>query len=196
MEKKPLLRNFITVVSGLPRSGTSMMMQILMAGGMDVVTDGVRRADEDNPRGYFELEQVKKLKESTAWLAECRGKAVKVISMLLFDLPSNHYYKIIFMQRAIEEVLASQRVMLERRGMTEDGTSDEEMVKKFDKHLTQVEDWIAQQRNIEVLYVPYNEVIKKPLLYSEKVNRFLGQGFNTKTMAETVEETLYRQRKN
>ncbi|WAC06425.1 MAG: sulfotransferase domain-containing protein [Thermodesulfobacteriota bacterium] len=195
MEKKPLLRNFITVVSGLPRSGTSMMMQILKAGGMEVVTDEVRRADEDNPRGYFELEQVKKLKESSAWLADCRGKAVKVISMLLFDLPSNHHYKIIFMQRPTEEMLASQRIMLERRGETKDGISDEHMAEKFEKHLKQVEHWIAQQKNMEVLYVPYNEVIKNPLLYSEKVNGFLGQDFNTKTMAEAVEETFYRQRK-
>jgi len=196
MEKKIHLRNFIIVVSGLPRSGTSMMMQMLRAGGMDVITDGIRNADEDNPRGYFELEQVKKLKESIEWLAECRGKAVKVISMLLCDLPSDYHYKIIFMQREIKEVLASQRVMLKRRGVAGDGISDDEMAKKFEKHLTQVAHWIAQQKNMEVLYVPYNEVIQKPIFYSEKVNGFLEQDFNTKSMADAVEETLYRQRKN
>ena len=93
-----------------------MMMQMLMAGGMGIVTDEIRKADEDNPRGYLEWERVKKLKEDQSWLNECPGKAVKVISMLLFDLPSKHHYKIIFMQREIEEVLASQRIMLERRG--------------------------------------------------------------------------------
>jgi len=196
MEKKIHLRNSIIVVSGLPRSGTSMMMQMLRAGGMDVITDGIRNADEDNPRGYFELEQVKKLKESIEWLAECRGKAVKVISMLLCDLPSDYHYKIIFMQREIKEVLASQRVMLKRRGVAGDGISDDEMAKKFEKHLTQVAHWIAQQKNMEVLYVPYNEVIQKPIFYSEKVNGFLEQDFNTKSMADAVEETLYRQRKN
>jgi hypothetical protein len=195
MENNISEKDFIVIVSGLPRSGTSMMMQMLMAGGMGIVTDEIRKADEDNPRGYLELERIKKLKEDQSGLNECSGKAVKVISMLLFDLPPNHYYKIIFMQRAIEEVLASQRIMLERRGMTGDGISDEEMAKKFEKHLTQVEDWIAQQRNMEVLYVPYNEAIKNPLFYSERVNRFLGQDFNTKTMAAAVEETLYRQRK-
>ena len=196
MENQAKVKKNITIVSGLPRSGTSMMMQMLMAGGMGIVTDAIRKADEDNPRGYLEWERVKKLKEDQSWLNECSGKAVKVISMLLFDLPSNHHYKIIFMQRAIEEVLASQRIMLERRGMTRDEVCDEEMTKKFEKHLKQIEDWIAHQSNIEVLYVKYNEVIKDPLRYSKVVNNFLGEDFNTKTMAEAVAETLYRQRKN
>jgi len=173
-----------------------MMMQMLMAGGMDIVTDEIRKADDDNPRGYLEWERVKKLKEDHFWLNECPGKAVKVISMLLFDLPSTHHYKIIFMQREIEEVLASQRIMLERRGETNDGISDAHMAEKFEKHLKQVEDWIAHQSNIEVLYVKYNEVIKDPLRYSKVVDNFLGEDFNTKTMAEAVAETLYRQRKN
>jgi len=196
VENKAKAKKNITIVSGLPRSGTSMMMQMLMAGGMDIVTDEIRKADDDNPRGYLELERVKKLKEDKSWLNECSGKAVKAISMLLFDLPSNHYYKIIFMQRAIEEVLASQRIMLERRGEIKDGISDEHMAEKFEKHFKQVKDWIAHQSNIEVLYVKYNEVIADPLRYSKVVNNFLGEDLNTKTMAEAVEETLYRQRKN
>ena len=196
MENQAKVKKNITIVSGLPRSGTSMMMQMLMAGGMGIVTDAIRKADEDNPRGYLEWERVKKLKEDHSWLNECPGKAVKVISMLLFDLPSIHHYKIIFMQREIEEVLASQRIMLGRRGETNDGISDAHMAEKFKKHLKQVEDWIAHQSNIEVLYVKYNEVIKDPLRYSKVVNNFLGEDFNTKTMAEAVAEILYRQRKN
>ena len=196
MENKAKAKKNITIVSGLPRSGTSMMMQMLMAGGMEIVTDAIRKADEDNPRGYLEWERVKKLKEDKSWLNECSGKAVKVISMLLFDLPSNPHYKIIFMQRATEEVLASQRIMLERQGEIKDGISDEHMAEKFEKHLKQVEDWIAHQSNIEVLYVKYDEVIADPLRYSKVVNNFLGEDLNTKTMAEAVEETLYRQRKN
>ena len=196
MENKIPLKNFITVVSGLPRSGTSMMMQMLKAGGIDVVTDKVRKADEDNPRGYFELEHVKKLKEDNAWLAECRGKAVKVISLLLFDLPPAYNYRLIFMQRNMEEVLASQRVMLERRGEKGDGISDDEMARKFEKHLKQAEDWISKQTNIDVLYVKYNEVIKNPLHYSEIVNKFLSEMLNQRNMAEAIAETLYRQRKN
>jgi len=196
VENQAKVKKNITIVSGLPRSGTSMMMQMLMAGGMGIVTDAIRKADEDNPRGYLEWERVKKLKEDIFWLNECLGKAVKVISMLLFDLPSNYNYKIIFMQREIEEVLASQRIMLERRGETKDGVSDEHMAEKFEKHLKQVEDWIAHQSNIEVLYVKYNEVIADPLRSSKVVNNFLGEDLNTRTMAEAIEETLYRQRKN
>lgn len=196
MKKKTIEKRFITIVSGLPRSGTSLMMQMLKAGGMGVVTDEIRKADDDNPRGYFELEQVKKLKENSAWLAGCRGKAVKVISLLLFDLPAQYDYKIIFMQRKMREVLASQRIMLERRGVNGDGAGDEEMAKKFEKHLARVEDWIARQSNMEVLFLSYDEIIKNPRVCSEKVNGFLRQDFNTKTMAEAVDETLYRQRMN
>ena len=196
MADQAKVKKNITIVSGLPRSGTSMMMQMLMAGGMGIVTDEIRKADEDNPRGYLEWERVKKLKEDQSWLDECPGKAVKVISMLLFDLPRKHHYKIIFMHREIEEVLASQRIMLERRGMARDEVSDEEMAKKFEKHLKQIEDWIAHQSNIEVLSIKYNEVIADPLHYSKVVNNFLGEDLNTRTMAEAIEETLYRQRKN
>jgi hypothetical protein len=196
MEKKTPLKDVITIVSGLPRSGTSMMMQMLRSGGMEVVTDELRKADEDNPKGYFELEQVKKLKENHSWLNECSGKAVKIISMLLFDLPSTHHYKIIFMQREIEELLASQKLMLQRRGEKGAGVGDKEMARKFGEHLKQVEDWIAHQSNIEVLYIKYNEVIADPLHYSKVLNNFLGEDLNEKNMAEAVEETLYRQRRN
>jgi hypothetical protein len=196
MEKNSHLKDFITIVSGLPRSGTSMMMQMLRFGGMEVVTDEKRKADEDNPKGYFELEQVKKLKENHSWLKECSGKAVKIISMLLFDLPSTHYYKIIFMQRKIEEVLASQKLMLQRRGEKGAGVGDEEMARKFGEHLKQVEDWLARQSNIKVLYVKFNEAIKDPLYYSKIVNQFLGGELNEKNMAEAIEGSLYRQRKN
>lgn len=195
MEKKTFVTNFITVVSGLPRSGTSMMMQMLMAGGMGIVTDEIRKADEDNPIGYFEVEKVKKLKEDAAWLAECRGKAVKVISLLLLGLPAQYDYRIIFMQRDMQEVLASQRVMLERRGVKGNEISDEDMAKKFEKHLSQVNDWIARQSNMEVIFVPYDEVIRNPRICSDEVNEFLEQDLNTKAMAEAVVETLYRQKK-
>ena len=101
--------NVITIVSGLPRSGTSMMMQILESGGMKVITDNIRKADEDNPHGYYEYERVKKIKDDTGWLKETRGKAFKMISLLLYDLPSNENYKVIFMKRKMSEILASQR---------------------------------------------------------------------------------------
>ena len=114
----------IVVVSGLPRSGTSMMMQMLEAGGMNVLTDGLRTADEDNLKGYFEYEKVKALKTDQSWLPEARGKAVKIISELLKYLPDTHTYRIIFMRRALEEVLASQDRMLIRRGVQPGGQAD------------------------------------------------------------------------
>ena len=106
----------IIVVSGLPRSGTSMMMQMLEAGGLPIVTDHIRKADEDNPRGYYELEKVKKIKEDPSWLADCHGKAFKMVSALLYFLPKSRKFKVIFMKRNIEEMLASQRLMLMRLG--------------------------------------------------------------------------------
>ena len=105
----------IIVVSGLPRSGTSMMMGMLEAGGLELVVDGIRAADEDNPRGYYELERVKDLAkaEDKSWLITLQGKGVKVISLLLQHLPEAYNYKIIFMRRSIAEVLDSQSKMLE-----------------------------------------------------------------------------------
>ena len=97
----------ITIVSGLPRSGTSLMMQMLEAGGMPVLTDGIRDADEDNPRGYYELEAVKRTKDDPAWLHGAPGKVVKMIYLLLYDLPTTYNYRIIFMRRPLSEVVAS-----------------------------------------------------------------------------------------
>ena len=129
----------ITIVSGLPRSGTSMMMKILEAGGLEVLTDNLRTADEDNPKGYYEFERVKKLKEDQAWLDDAKGKVVKIISAILKDLPPDYNYKIVFMYRKIEEILASQKKMLIRRGEPTDKTSDEKMTEVFESHLKQVE---------------------------------------------------------
>jgi hypothetical protein len=187
--------DFITIVSGLPRSGTSMMMQMLEAGGMEIVTDNIRKPDEDNPRGYYEYERVKKIKEDKSWLNECRGKAVKMVSMLLYDLPLDRKYKIIFMKRDMEEMLASQRVMLERLGQKGGDVSDEEMGKKFEKHLCQVEEWIARQENIDVLYVKYNDVLNDSQKYAEIVSKFLGKSLDVEKMANVIEKSLYRQRK-
>ena len=189
-------RNFITIVSGLPRSGTSMMMKMLEAGGMAILTDGIRKADEDNPRGYYEFEGVKKIKKDKSWLPECKGKAVKMVSMLLYDLPSDYKYKIIFMQRDMQEMLASQAKMLERLGRKGGDVSDEEMAEKYEKHLKEIGGWLSQQNNMNVLYVRYNDVIKESDVQSARVNRFLGGFLNEEEMARVVEPGLYRQRKS
>lgn len=184
----------VTIVSGLPRSGTSMMMRMLEAGGLEIVTDGVRKADEDNPRGYYEYERVKKIKEDDSWLEECKGRAVKMVSMLLYHLPDRYKYRIIFMQRNMQEMLASQNRMLERLGKKGGDLSDEEMAEKYEKHLQEIRRWLDNQTNIQVLYVDYHRVIKDPVGQSDTINHFLGGRLNRARMIEVVEPTLYRQR--
>ncbi len=189
-------QDIITVVSGLPRSGTSMMMQMLESGGLKILTDNLRTADEDNLRGYYEFENAKKLKTDQSWLEDAGGKVVKIISELLQYLPKNHVYKIIFMRRKMEEILASQQQMLVRRGMeTASPISDEKMAEVFQKHLNQTEAWLAEQSNLDVLYVDYNEVLKNPADHIASINRFLGNALNEQKMVEVVDGALYRQRR-
>ncbi len=186
--------NIITIVSGLPRSGTSMMMQMLEAGGISIVTDNIRKTDEDNPRGYYESEKVKKIKEDVSWLDDCHNKAFKMVSELLHHLPQEKKYKIIFMKRDMEEMLASQRTMLDRLGRKGASVSSEKMAELYEKHLRNVENWLAKQNNIDVLYVKYNEVIDNPEENAKVVSQFLGDRLNIEKMASVVEKSLYRQR--
>ncbi len=154
----------IVVVSGLPRSGTSLMMKMLEVGGIPPLTDKIRTADDDNPKGYYEYERAKKLKEGDfAWLPEAEGRAVKVISALLSYLPAEYQYKVVFMQRALPEVLASQRKMLVNRDEDPDRVSDEELAGLFEKHLAEVTGWLAQQPNISTHYLSYNELVADPM---------------------------------
>src|SRR5215471_9327023 len=164
------MTNEITIVSGLPRSGTSMMMKMLAAGGLEPLTDNIRVADEDNPKGYFEFERVKQIEKDSSWLEDANGRVVKLISALLRHLPGNYSYKVIFMRRAMPEILASQKQMLIRRGEPTDTVPDDKMAAMFEKHLVQVESWLAAQPNIQVLYVSYNDVMRNPRQAAEQVN--------------------------
>lgn len=185
----------VVVVSGLPRSGTSMMMKMLEAGGLPVLIDGLRSADSDNPEGYYEFERVKALdKGDTAWLADARGQAVKVISALLEFLPADQSYRVIFMHRQIEEVLRSQRKMLEHRGEATDAIGDAEIAALFAKHVDKVQGWLRQQPNFRVLDVNYNTLLADPLPHVHAVNQFLGSGLDEQRMAEIVNPDLYRNR--
>jgi Sulfotransferase domain len=184
---------FITIVSGLPRSGTSMMMQMLEAGGIPILKDDVRQADEDNPKGYYEFERVKKIADDQAWLDEARGRAVKMVSALLPQLPNNYQYKLIFMRRRMEEILASQKVMLDRREQPAQ-VGDEKMALFFQNHLKQIEKWVSEQPNIDWLQIHYNEMIADPSEPVEKINQFLGGGLDTERMRGVVDRTLYRER--
>ena len=185
----------IAIVSGLPRSGTSLMMGMLQAGGMELLVDGIRTPDEDNPKGYYEFERVKQIEHDQDWLEDAKGKAVKMIAELLRRLPSTYTYKVIFMRREIEEILASQRQMLIRRGEPSDAVSDEDMAGMFRRHLDQVEAWIAGQPNVDALYVSYNDLLADPDPHARRINEFLGGTLDLDAMIGVVDHSLYRQRR-
>jgi hypothetical protein len=186
-------RPYITIVSGLPRSGTSMMMRMLEAGGMTAMVDHIRQPDADNPQGYYEFEPVKTLKTDASFLDHMPGKVIKIVSMLLYDLPSDKQYKILFMQRNMEEILASQKIMLQRTG-TSSQKDDQEMERLFAQHLREVVAWLAQQENMQTLYVNYNAVLAAPKPYAQAVNRFLDKRLRVRQMVAAVEQSLYRNR--
>jgi hypothetical protein len=185
----------VFVVSGLPRSGTSMAVKMLEAGGVKPFTDSLRRPDVDNPKGYFEYEPVKDLAKATdkRWVRRCRGRVVKVISFLLADLPRDCRYKVLFMLRDLDEVVASQNKMLERRGeaLRQD---DDEVKRMFREHLERTGRWLRRQPNFEVLELRYPEVIRSPETSAERIREFLKLDLDVRRMAEAVDPELYRNR--
>lgn len=185
----------IAIVSGLPRSGTSMMMRMLDAGGMEVVSDGIREADVDNPKGYYEFERVKRIKEDASWIPSTRGKVFKMVSLLLYHLPANERYRIVLMRRDTNEILASERKMLERLGKDANHATDERMADIFRKHLQHLEGWLEQQSHLSVLQVSYNDVVSDPLGPLERVAQFMGGGLDVEKMVGVVDPALYRNRK-
>lgn len=193
-KKSPSKKQPIVVVSGLPRSGTSMMMKMLEAGGLELVTDSIRAADDDNPNGYFEFERVKQMTSGDrAWLDEAGGKVVKVISALLEHLPTDRHYKVLFMEREIKEVLASQKKMLDHRGETSK-VPDEEMAEQYRSHLKAVKPWLARQPHMEVLYVGYNSMMSDPEPLCRRVIEFLGMPLDFEKMRTVPNAKLYRNR--
>jgi len=184
----------ITIVSGLPRSGTSLMMQILEKAGMNILTDGVRKADDNNQKGYYEYEKVKTLMKDSSWLDEADGKVIKVISGLLAFLPDKFEYKIIFMQRDIDEVLSSQAKMLERLGIPQ--KADPKILKMtFEKQLVMAKKLISQKANMEFIEIPYQTLVMEPENEIIKINKFLGNTFNKEKMVTVIDKSLYRERK-
>lgn len=184
----------ITIVSGLPRSGTSMVMKMLEAGGIPPLTDHIRTADSDNPKGYYEYERVKKLRDGdTDWLPESQGKAVKIIAALLTHLPPDYEYRVLFMRRKMEEVLASQTQMLENRG-EESKVDDETMKDLFKKHIQQVRAWMNSQPNLLYLDLDYNAMLANPAPYVRQINQFLGGSLDEEKMLAVIDPSLYRQR--
>jgi hypothetical protein len=191
MDSKPVI-----IVSGLPRSGTSMMMKMLEAGGQVILTDNLREADANNPKGYYEFERVKQMKDGDlVWLSEAVGKVVKIVTGLIMFLPSGYNYKIIFMRRDLNEILSSQKKMLGRLGKEDDNIPDDKMAKVYEEHLKEVRGWLIRQPNIETLYVNYNSMVKDPTEALNKVNDFLGGGMDVSVMSAVVDKELYRERK-
>ena len=186
----------IVIVSGLHRSGTSMMMKMLEAGGVPIMTDSVRTADIDNPKGYYEYERVKDLEKETdkSYVREGRGKALKVISFLLKDLPDDNFYRIIFMRRDLGEVIASQNKMLDRR--QEESIDDHEMMAEaYRNHLAAVKILVRKRANLEMLELRYDVAVKSPREAARVVNAFLGGTLDEAAMAAAVDAELYRNRK-
>ena len=191
----------IVVVSGLPRSGTSMMMQMLAAGGLPPLTDGVRTADDSNPEGYFELEAVKGLdkappaqSEGVAWLANARGKAVKILTPLLQYLPETYNYRVILMLRPLDEVITSQNTMLARAGEATDVVPVSSVISQYETHLRKVQALLASRACFETLTVRYGDVIADPTAQAARVSRFAGGGLAVDPMAAAVHARLYRNR--
>jgi hypothetical protein len=184
----------VTVVSGLPRSGTSMMMQMLEQGGMELLTDQVRQADENNRNGYYEFEPVKGLlkTDAGAWVGQAKGKAVKVIAQLLPHLPAENHYRIIFMQRDMQEILLSQRKMLEREGkQTPDMV---QLAESYHAQLQRIEGYVAAHQHMDVLYLCYRDILIGPENTVASISEFIGRLLDRKKAASAVDSDLYRVR--
>jgi hypothetical protein len=173
-----------------------MAMKMLAAGGMPVLTDGVRTPDESNPKGYFELEAVKELhkQSDTAWLAEARGKAVKVVSFLLTWLPESYEYKVIFMQRDLREVIASETTMLLKRGEPAGTASEEQTRQVYEQHLDKVQRFLTSRRCFSTLTVNYRLALERPEEAARQMREFTGHPLDVEQMARVADPTLYRNR--
>lgn len=183
----------ITIVSGLPRSGTSLMMQMLAAGGMTLLTDFERKPDDDNTRGYCEWEPAKLLPRQPDLIDTAEGKAVKVISQLLLSLPEGRNYKIIFMERPLPEVLASQAEMMRRR-RSADSIGDDLMTAWFTKHLKEVH--ARLDNRMAHCSVAYPKLVGDPLTTARTVKDFLALDLNVEAMVREVDPLLYRNRRS
>jgi len=173
-----------------------MMMAMLQAGGVELISDGIRKPDIDNPRGYFELEAVKRLAKNpdTTWLAGSNGKVVKVVSSLLKHLPSLYQYDVIFMNRDLKEIMASQRKMLERRDEDQGSQNDARIEMLFERHLQEIKDWLRRQINFRLMEVAYRDALANPQDQARRVEDFLKRKLSLEAMSGVVTLGLYRNR--
>ena len=189
------IKGTITIVSGMPRSGTSMMMQMLQAGGLEILTDNIRVQDENNPKGYLEYQKVKSLASDNSWIGEGQNKVVKVIAQLLQYLPASYQYKVIFMEREMDEIIQSQQIMLGKKADVEKKIYPTVLADTFKKQLEKTKSWLKTHPQFEVLYVPYASVIDNPAETVENLSVFLDADLNTNEMIHSVDKNLYRNRK-
>ncbi|TND07611.1 MAG: hypothetical protein FD123_3163 [Bacteroidetes bacterium] len=188
------IKGVVTVVSGLPRSGTSMIMQMLKAGGMEIVSDGNRSSDDHNPLGYYEDDRVKRLHTDNSWLGEAAGKVVKIVAPLVMNLPPGFQYQVIFAERDMNEVLVSQQRMLGKKEETAKQTFPVALSEAFGKQLEKTKAWFVTQPNVSVHYVRYADIIAQPEEEAENINDFLGGELDSAEMAAAVQVQLYRNR--
>ena len=184
----------IVIVSGLPRSGTSLAMQMLQAGGLPILSDGQRTADADNPRGYYEWERIKGLPQQPSIIAEAEGRAVKVISSLLVALPTRREYRVIFMLRLLDEVLASQAVMIRNRGVEGPKLAPAAMLAALQAHLAQVNAWLRSRADLAVLRMNFHDLLADPRGQAERVARFVDVPLDVDAMARQVDPSLHHHR--
>jgi len=185
----------IILVSGLPRSGSSMMMRMLEAGGVPILTDGVRKPDEDNPNGYYEFERAKRLNDDLSWVRDARGMAVKLLYCpVIYKLPADFQYKVIFMRRDLGEVVASQFAMLRRKGVSDLPADPAIIAAAYKTELEKAERWLASQSNFETLYIDYSQTVADKQGTCLRIKRFLGVALHEVGMEGAIVQSLYRQR--
>ena len=185
----------VTIVTGVPRSGTSLVMQMLASGGLPAVSDGVRGPDADNPRGYFEFEPAKRLSRDASWLPLAVGRAVKLVHTLVASLPPGFHYRVLLVRRPLEEVLASQRVMLARRGPAPEDAEDARLLPVLEAQLACLERWLEAREGFVWLGIEHGELITAPGRVAARLNHFLGGGLDAGAMAACVDPALHRQRR-
>ena len=193
LESGGLNPSFITIVSGLPRSGTSLMMRMLSAGGVPALCDEQRTPDADNPNGYYEFEDVKSIENYSTWIDRAPGHAVKMVYSLLKHLPTDHEYRIVFMRRHVDEILQSQKQMLERNGISPE-IPDAQMKALFDRELRQFYAWLPSQIHLKLVNISYNELLSRPDSTIAQINRHLDHSLDTEGMIRMIDPGLYRHR--
>ncbi len=186
-------RPYITIVSGLPRSGTSMMMRMLEAGGIPALTDALRTPDEDNPNGYYEFEDVKAIEDYGMWIDQAPGHSVKMVYSLLEHLPGTHEYRVVFMRRDVDEILLSQKTMLQRNGIETD-IPDATMKTLFERELRQFYAWLPSQTHLTFINVSYNDLLSRTESVIAQINRHFDESLDPEAMKATVDPDLYRHR--